>query len=117
MKNIAIMFSVIGLILFGYGLGTKIESVKAESETGNSNIYADCGLIMDEPTEIVQVTFQNGNVFAIENTDGDWILGDLMTIIFDDNGTMEIYDDTIISYKYSGWISKSEIENWIKGNK
>lgn len=77
-------------------------------------IYADCGVILQQPGSDVIVTLQNGHMFSFENEDHDWMIGDLVSIVFENNGTPEITDDTIISYRYSGWISESEQESWIK---
>ena len=88
-----------------------------EAKPKSENLYADCGVIMDDPGKIgddVIVTMQNGNMFAFENEDGDWCIGNLVSILFDNNGTDIVYDDIIISYRYSGWISETEMENWVK---
>ena len=84
------------------------------------NIYADCGLIMEEPEEIeesfykVTITMQNGNSFSFISEDGDWSRGDLVSAMFDSNGTENVIDDEIISCRYSGWISENEQKTWIK---
>ena len=84
------------------------------------NIYADCGLIMEEPEKNeegfyeVTITMQNGNMFIFTSEDGDWIQGDLVAAIFDSKGTENVRDDEIISCRYSGWISESEQKTWIK---
>ena len=83
-------------------------------ETIQREIYADCGAILEEPTENVVITMQNGNQFSFENSDGDWMKGDLVSVIFDSNETEEVFDDIIISYRYSGWISENEQKTWIK---
>ena len=111
-KTFIKVFVFIGLILFGYVMGMKTESVNAKPQSETE--YSDCGCILTEPKEIVEVTFQNGHVFAFENKDGDWMQGDLVTITFNNNGTPVITDDIILNYKYSGWISKSEMKIWIK---
>ena len=102
-------------ILFGMAIMTLLlagcTNVREKPDT--SNLYADCGVIMDEPDEDVVVTMKNGNMFAFGNVDGDWQVGDIVSILFDDNGTEIVYDDIIISYRYSGWISDSELQNWI----
>ena len=105
------------LVTFGatraYSSIPKNDGAKMEIE----NLYPDTGLIMDDPGTIgdgVLVTMQNGNVFAFENQDGDWNIGNLVSILFDDNGTEIVYDDIIISYRYAGWISETEMQNWIK---
>ena len=80
------------------------------------NIYADCGLIMKKPSKKgrVVITMQNGNQFAFTDKDEDWMVGDLVAVVFDDNGTEKVYDDIILSTRYCGWISKKEMKRWIK---
>ena len=80
----------------------------------HDGLYADAGLIMEEPGEIVWVTMQNGNVFGFYNNEGDWTIGDIVSVLFDDNGTPLVYDDIILACKYSGWVSDKEMETWIK---
>lgn len=85
-----------------------------QPETIQKEIYADCGAILEEPNENVIITMQNGNQFSFENSEGDWMTGDLVSVIFDNNGTEEVFDDIIISCRYSGWISENEQKTWIK---
>lgn len=82
-------------------------------------IYAQCGLIMDEILEIpegyeVTITMQNGNKFAFVSEDGDLEIGEIISSVFDDKGTDDVFDDEIISYRYSGWVSVNEMEIWVK---
>ena len=87
-----------------------------------TEIYADCGAILEEADvekireEFYQITFtmQNGNRFAFYAEDGDWMVGDLVSAVFDDRGTPAVTDDEILSVRYSGHISDEEIQNWIK---
>lgn len=85
-----------------------------QPETIQKEIYADCGAILEEPNENVIITMQNGNQFSFENSEGDWMTGDLVSVIFDSNGTEEVFDDIIISCRYSGYISENEQKAWIK---
>lgn len=76
--------------------------------------YADCGVITEEPADVVVVTMQSGNQFAFENEDRDWFVGDIVTLVFNDKGTDEVYDDEIVDCRYSGWVSDEEIKSWVK---
>lgn len=96
------------------GSATEIPKDPAE------NLYADCGLIMEEPEEIeesfykITITMQSGNMFSFISEDGDWSQGDLASAIFDSKGTENVKDDEIISCRYSGYISENEQKTWIK---
>lgn len=96
---------------------TMLSAVSGSTEQPDAiqkEIYADCGAILEDPTDTVIITMQNGNQFSFENFDGDWMTGDLVSVIFDSNGTEEVFDDIIISCRYSGYISENEQKTWIK---
>lgn len=79
-----------------------------------NNLYPDVGCIMKKPGKTVEITMQNGNRFAFQNEDGDWCKGDLVAVIMDSRGTPKVTDDRIVSVKYAGYVSKSEIKKWVK---
>lgn len=91
-------------------------------ETEPQGRYADCGVILQDgdiaETEDgnyqITITMQNGNMFSFYSEDGGFCQGEIISAIFDDNGTAEVFDDAIISYRYSGWVSDEELQNWIK---
>lgn len=53
--------------------------------------------------EIVVTDF-NGNDWVFENTNEDWCIGDYCSMIMSDNATEIIFDDEIISCRYSGYL-------------
>ena len=95
-------------------------SAEIKQNEKTAEIYADCGVIMEEPEKtkegLYEITFtmQNGNQFSFISEDGDWNTGEIVSAIFNDKGTEEVFDDEIISARYSGWIAEEEIQNWIK---
>ena len=106
--------------ILGTGCSTAFHAVNKTTEEKQilkirHNAIADCGIILDQPDEDVIVTLYNGHMFAFENEDpGEWEIGDIVTLLFDDNGTEIIYDDVIIDYRYSGHINSSEVLNhWV----
>lgn len=52
----------------------------------------------------------NSDSFTYQFTayDGDWDIGDLAAVIMLDNRTPEIYDDTVLSAKYIGWVGSEQ---------
>lgn len=58
---------------------------------------------LDYDVDTVIVEDFNGNLWEIEGCE-DWQLFDICSMIMDDNNTSIIYDDTIITYRYDGWI-------------
>lgn len=117
------MNTIIGMIVTMMTAAMTMVSGATEANLPKGNVagyYADCGVISEavEETEEgfyeVVITMQNGNMFSFYSEDGDWMEGDLVSVIFYDNGTDAVADDEILSAKYSGWISEEEIQNWIK---
>ena len=62
-------------------------------------------------TQVVQVDYENnvvvcqdfnGNLWEFEGTE-DWMYGDIASFVMNDMGTPSIYDDEIISARYSGY--------------
>ena len=122
MKLRKIRFQILTFLIcvgiLGTGCSTAFHAVNKTAEEKqiseiHHNTIADCGIILDQPDEIVIVTLYNGNMFAFQNEDvGEWEIGDIVTLLFDDNGTEIIYDDIIIDYRYSGHINSPEVLNY-----
>lgn len=55
-------------------------------------------------TEVTATDF-NGNDWCFDTgTMEDWFVGDYCSMVMDDNGTTEIYDDIIVTVRYSGYL-------------
>lgn len=68
-----------------------------------ARIYADTMVVVEVDNEWVTCVDFNGNEWAFENEAGDWMVGDFASVTMSNNGTDTIYDDIILSAKYSGW--------------
>ena len=55
---------------------------------------------LDYTTDKVTVEQTNGTMWSFTGCD-DWQLNDNCNLIMNDNGTVEVYDDFIIDYRYS----------------
>ena len=62
-------------------------------------------------TQVVQVDYENdlvvcedfnGNLWEFEGCE-DWMYGDIASLVMNDMGTPEIYDDEIVSARYGGY--------------
>lgn len=62
-------------------------------------------------TQVVQVDYENdlvvcqdfnGNLWEFSGCE-DWMYGDIASLVMNDCGTPEIYDDEIVSARYSGY--------------
>lgn len=67
--------------------------------------YALSGIVTKVNAENNTVVFEdfNGNLWEFTGTE-DWQVNDIIATIMDDNGTIEIYDDIILSTTYNGYI-------------
>lgn len=71
--------------------------------TANAEIYPKSGIVTDvnETKNSVTVMDLNGNEWSFSGSE-DWIPGDNVAMIMDDQGTTIIYDDEIVSVRYEG---------------
>lgn len=58
----------------------------------------------DRPSDTIYVETIDGNVWEYEEIQ-DWMIDDLCSIVFCDNGTDEIEDDEIVYMRYIGFIA------------
>lgn len=56
---------------------------------------------INNETDTVICIDSNGNKWAFEGVE-DWMIGDYCSMIMNDNSTEIIYDDIIVSTRYSG---------------
>lgn len=94
-----------GLIIGLIGLCASTAVFKpAASETAKANEYPKTTicLAVDRQTDIVTVADCNGTEWQFRGCQ-DFEEGDLIALIMSDNGTPEtIWDDTVLTTKYSG---------------
>lgn len=70
---------------------------------GRGSVYAETYVVVETSEEWVTCVDYNGEEFAFENVAQDWERGDYASCIVYDNGTDIIYDDEILTAKYSGF--------------
>lgn len=58
---------------------------------------------VDYNTDTVEVEDFNGNIWAFNGYE-DWQVFDVCSLVMDDNDTVIIYDDVIMSMRYNGWL-------------
>lgn len=95
------------LLTFSAGVASFLNgNVTTEANTiTTANLYPTCGIVTECNIELDIVTFADfsGNLWSFNGV-GDWIEGDRVAAIMNDNGTPVIYDDEIVSVKYCGWV-------------
>lgn len=98
--TILLVFIVAGII-GTVELHAEPEYVKEYEE---ENLYATTGIVTTVATDFIVFTDFNGNEWEVNGDSEDWDCGDIISVIMDNNGTEIIYDDEVVSTKYSGWI-------------
>ena len=73
-----------------------------------SRIYADTMLItditnFDDGTCVLELEDYNGFIWECETDADDFFIDDAVSVLMDNMGTKEIWDDEIIDVYYSGW--------------
>ena len=111
--RIAMRIAAMGILVmvvlpFAWWMGNLRNSGKPKSE-----VYPACGLITKIESDTVWFETQTGNTFAFTGSE-DYEPGDLVAVIFDDNGTSDVHDDSIEAVRYAGYLSDGEINNWVK---
>lgn len=104
----AIGILIMVIVPFAWWMGDLRNSGKPKSE-----VYPACGLITKIESDTVWFETQTGNVFAFTGSE-DYEPGDLVAVIFDDNGTSDIHDDGIEAVRYAGYLSNEEANAWVK---
>ena len=74
-----------------------------------STLYPETGIITEvikTDVDTYEVVFEvaNGNMFSFYTDDYDLYVGEIISVLMDNNGTEIVYNDKIIDYKYSGTI-------------
>ena len=97
-KKILTTILAIGLLITSFSSGYLLS---------RSTLYPETGIITDvtqTDTGTYEIIFEtsNGNIFSFYTDDCDLYVGDLISILMDNNGTEIVYNDTIIDHKYSG---------------
>lgn len=72
----------------------------------SAETYAKTTIVVsvDYDADAVECVDFNGNVWAFDGVE-DWYVGDFATMLMEDNDDNNIYNDTIVSVRYDGWLS------------
>lgn len=91
-----VLFAVIG-----YGAFAQGQAYVAKNNIGNYALTTQV-VAINRSDDIVVVEDGNGNLWQFYGSE-DWEVGDCASLIMSDCGTAEIYDDEIISARYSSF--------------
>ena len=84
------------------------------SSTCNQSFYPETGMVTNANENLITVVCQNGNTFKFKDDIDEWIAGDVCSMIMDNNKTVSVYDDRIVSVRYSGYVNDDEMDKWVK---
>lgn len=95
---ILIMMGLILILLTGLiGIGNECQP----SQTNANSQYAKSGIVtrVDRKTDTATFADPSGNEWSFAGAE-DWMVGDHIAAVMDDNGTESILDDIIVSVHY-----------------
>jgi hypothetical protein len=108
MKKIIIILCL--LVSFAL-VGTMFAMVINGKANQNTGVNLTNGFYYPLTTKVVKVDYQNdmvicedfnGNQWSFEGCE-DWAEGDIASLLMNSHGTQKIYDDEIVTAKYSGY--------------
>lgn len=106
MKNNALYVVVVVLVCAVVVWGTFWAGRAYEQYKVETNLYPKSAVItyIDKDTDLVLIEDFFGNRFLFDDAD-EWMVGDMVGLIMDNNGTPEdLTDDEILAISYEGWI-------------
>lgn len=108
MKKKMLTVLITALMLTSCTNTTKANS-KTETETVEVKQYPSVTVVIDVNYEDNVVAIQDavGYIYVFTGTE-DWEVGDACAVIFSNNGTEKIYDDEIVSVRYSSFELKGK---------
>lgn len=73
------------------------------NDTPSTDYAMTCKVVeIDHENDLVIMVDSNGFEWAWEGIE-DWQIGDCASMLMDNNGTAEIFDDVILSMNYNAW--------------
>lgn len=100
------MFKKFLITLFGITAAVSFAGTSYTGEPASKNYYAMTAVVsnLDYARDTVTVKNATGFTWVFSGTE-DWDIGDVASLVMNDNGTQIIFDDEIVSVRYSGYIS------------
>lgn len=97
------IFAVVALVLVLFALSCPVKA--SDPPFSGKNLYPMTTVLVDINDECKLITCKdfNGNEWCFTDLEGDWVVGDIVSMIMYDRGTPIIYDDEIVSVRYDGW--------------
>ena len=96
------MYKLVALLTSLIALLTAIIGLFVPDDEGKTYALTTQVVQVDYENDLVVCEDFNGNLWEFEGTE-DWMYGDIASLVMNDMGTPEIYDDEIVSARYSGY--------------
>jgi len=103
MKKLISVIVLLVVMVCGMCIGANANADTASGKT--ANLYAMTTVIVEINDECKLITCKdfNGNEWCFTDCEGDWVVGDIVSMVMYDRNTPIIYDDEIVSVRYNGW--------------
>lgn len=100
------MFKKILVALLGAVSAVSLAGTSYAGEPASKNYYAMTAIVsvLDYAGDTVTVENATGFTWCFKGTE-DWEIGDVASLVMDDNGTEIVIDDLVVSARYSGYIA------------
>ena len=92
MPKVITLFMIAGIVVGNVGVGN------------SDTIYPTTCMVFEIQDNEVSIETSAGILYTFTtHGEEDWVVGDCCSCIMDSMGTELIYDDQIVSVRYSGW--------------
>ena len=102
------MMVVVMVAMMMVGCGTAVYASSPVDDTCERDVYAALTVVteVDEEEDVVYCVDFSGNEWSFTGIE-DWMVGDFCSMVMDNMGTKCIYDEEIVSTRYTGWLNGS----------
>ncbi len=115
MKKLMKFITLLGAVTVTTAITSYFTVYTAKASTVcNRNFYPETAMVTQVNEDLITAVCQNRNIFKFEDNTEEWIEGDICSMIMDNNGTVSVYDDKVVSAHYSGYVNDSEMNSWVK---
>ena len=106
MKKVIMMVMIVVMMMTG--CNTALAASNPVDDTCERDVYAALAVVteVDEEEDVVYCVDFSGNEWSFTGIE-DWMVGDFCSMVMDNMGTVCIYDDEIVSTRYTGWLDGS----------
>ena len=101
MKKVMMMVAMVVMMMAG--CNTALAASNPVDDVCERDVYAALTVVTEDVVYCVDFSGNEWSFTGIE----DWMVGDFCSMVMDNMGTKCIYDDEIVSTRYTGWLNGS----------